>query len=184
MNFLHFLIAVLTTSFVQAQFNFNYNFSTTGRRVCLAEATVSTTNPSLTISLLDHFANTTETYTIKRRILNGSHLDWTTLVSNLPASTQTWTDTNVTLGSIFEYQIRRTTSTGDAIIHITIPVLYDQSNYKGAMILAIDTSLQTSLATEITQLKKDLTNEGWRVIELFLRLIQHVAYIATSTYYM
>jgi hypothetical protein len=168
MNFLHFLIAVLTTSFVQAQFNFNYNFSTTGRRVCLAEATVSTTNPSVTISLLDHFANTTETYTIKRRILNGSHLDWTTLVSNLPASTQTWTDTNVSLGSVFEYQIRRTTSTGDAIIHITIPVLYDQSNYKGAMILAIDTSLQTSLATEITQLKKDLTNEGWRVIELFV----------------
>lgn len=168
MNFLHFLVAVLTTSFVQAQFNFNYNFSTTGRRVCLAESTVSTTNPSVTISLLDHFANTTETYTIKRRILNGTHLDWTTLVSNLPASTQTWTDTNVSLGSVFEYQIRRTTSTGDAIIHITIPVLYDQSNYKGAMILAIDTSLQTSLATEITQLKKDLTNEGWRVIELFV----------------
>lgn len=168
MNFLYLLTAILTTSFLQAQFNFNYNFSTTGRRVCLAEATISTTNPSVTISFLDYFTNTTETYTVKRRVLNGTHSDWITLVSNLPASTQTWTDTNVSIGSVFEYQVRRTTSTGDAIIHLTAPVLYDQSNYKGRMILAIDTSLLTSLATEIAQLKKDLTNEGWRVIELFV----------------
>ena len=168
MNFFYrlFLLAIVSTT--QAQFNFNYNFNTNGRRVCLIHASVNTSSPSVTLHLLDEFANTSEPYTIKRRPLNGTNADWTTLVTNLAPTTTSWTDFNVILGNSYEYQVRRTTSSGDAIGHLTAAILYDQSNYKGRMILAIDASFQTSLAVEIVQLKKDLTHEGWHVIELYV----------------
>ena len=95
MNFFYrfFLLAIVSTT--QAQFNFNYNFNTNGRRVCLIQASVNTSSPSVTLHLLDGFANTTEPYTIKRRPLNGTNADWSTLVTNLAPTTTSWTDFNV-----------------------------------------------------------------------------------------
>lgn len=151
-----------------AQFNFSYNFNSSGRRVCLTQSSVNTNVPNVTIQLLDSFANTTEPYTIKRRPINSINSDWTVVASNLSATATSWTDINVVLGEAYEYQVRRTISVGDAIGNLTVSVKHDQSNYKGKMILAIDNSFQSSLATEILQLKKDLTNEGWNVIELYV----------------
>jgi hypothetical protein len=168
MKFLYSFFLLIIFVNTQAQFNFSYNFNSNGRRVCLLQSYVNSVTPSVTIDLLDSFANTTELYTIKRRPLNGTNSDWTTLVTNLPATTTNFTDTNVILDNAYEYQVRRTIANGDAIGHLTVALNYDQSNYKGRMILAIDTSFQTSLATEILQLKRDLTNEGWHVVELYV----------------
>jgi len=162
---LSFLFIVFSVS---AQFNFSYNFNATGRRVCLVQSTVNTAVPNVTIQFLDSFANTTEPYTIKRRPINGTNSAWTIVATNLSGTATSWTDTNVVLGEAYEYQVRRAISNGDAIGHLTVSLKYDQSNYKGKMILTIDNSFQSSLATEILQLKKDLTNEGWNVIELYV----------------
>lgn len=162
---LSFLFIVFSVS---AQFNFSYNFNATGRRVCLVQSTVNTAVPNVTIQFLDSFANTTEPYTIKRRPINGTNSAWTIVATNLSGTATSWTDTNVVVGEAYEYQVRRAISNGDAIGHLTVSLKYDQSNYKGKMILTIDNSFQSSLATEILQLKKDLTNEGWNVIELYV----------------
>lgn len=162
------LLVLFLTTQLQAQFNFNYNFNSNGRRVCLIQSSINANNPSITIEFLDKFSNTSEPYTIKRRGLNGTNSDWVTLASNLPPTSINWTDTTVSLGEVYEYQVRRSTTSGDAIGHLTVGVNYDQTNYKGKMILVIDNSFQTSLAVELLQLKKDLTNEGWNVIELFV----------------
>lgn len=162
------LLVLFLTTQLQAQFNFNYNFNSNGRRVCLIQSSINANNPSVTIEFLDKFSNTSEPYTIKRRSLNGINSDWVTLASNLPPTSINWTDTTVSLGEVYEYQVRRSTTSGDAIGHLTVGVNYDQTNYKGKMILVIDNSFQTSLAVELLQLKKDLTNEGWNVIELFV----------------
>jgi hypothetical protein len=153
---------------LNAQFNFNYNFNANGRRVCLLQSSVNISTPSITIQFLDSFANTTEPYTIKRRAINGTDSDWLIVATNLSATSTSWTDTNIVLEEAYEYQVRRSISGGDAIGYLTVSVKYDQSNYKGKMILAIDNSFQSSLAAEILQLKKDLTNEGWNVIELYV----------------
>lgn len=168
MKFIYCLFTLIISVTLQAQFNFNYNFNSNGRRVCLVQSSVNASTPSVTIDLLDRFANTSEPYTIKKRPLNGTNNDWTTVATNLPATTINWTDTNVLVGNVYEYQVRRTISGGDAIGHLTVSVHYDQSNYKGRMILAIDNSFQSSLAAEIIQLKQDLTNEGWYVIEIYV----------------
>ena len=162
------LIICFLTSQIYGQINFNYNFNTTGQRVCLVSANV-TENPAIVvINLHDNNQNTTQNYTIKRRPINGQNTDWIVVASNIPATTTSWTDTNVTLGSAYEYQISRNTGSQTATGYVTACIRYDQSDYKGRMILVIDNSFQTSLSSEIAQLKKDLIFEGWFVEELYV----------------
>lgn len=162
------LFFVLLFQFSFSQFNFDYDFNTTGRRVCLISASVLENPPEITINLHDSAVNTSENYTIKRRPINGLFSDWTIVASNIPATTATWTDINVALGDAFEYQVSRNTGSQIATGYVTATLRYDQSNYKGQLILVIDNSFQNSLATDINQLKTDLTNEGWFVNEIYV----------------
>ncbi len=154
------------TSQIYAQFNFDFDINTTGQRVCLVSATASENPATITINLLDNYFNSQFNYTIKRRPINGSNADWITVASDVTAIN--WTDTNVSVGDVFEYQVRRLRQTFDAIGYVTACVKYDQSDHKGQMILVIDNSFQASLSSEILQLKRDLTHEGWFVNELFV----------------
>ncbi|WP_452221117.1 T9SS type A sorting domain-containing protein [Lacinutrix salivirga] len=163
-----FLFLLLLCNLSFGQFNFDYDFNNTGRRVCLVSASVVESPPQVIINLHDSELNTSENYTIKKRPINGLHADWSTVATNLPAMTSTWTDTNVALGDAFEYQISRNTGTQIARGYVTAAIMYDQTDYKGQMILVIDVTFQNSLMAEITQLKTDLTNEGWFVNELYV----------------
>lgn len=162
------IIFLLIPYFSFSQFNFNYDFNNTGRRVCLISATSIESPPQIIINLHDAAVNTTENYTIRRRPINGLYTDWNIVATNIAATTTFWTDTNVSLGDAFEYQVSRNTGTQTATGYITGSLRYDQTDYRGQMILVIDVSFQTSLAAEIAQLKTDLTNEGWFVNELFV----------------
>lgn len=152
---------------IYAQFNFDYNFNTTGRRVCIVNATVSESPASITLHLLDNNFNTSENYTIKRRPINSSNSDWTIIASGFISAT--YTDTNVALGQTYEYQVSRTTVSGIATGYVTACIRYDQTDYKGQMILVIDASFQNSLSAELQQLKQDLIYEGWYVNELYFQ---------------
>lgn len=151
---------------IYAQFNFNFDSNNTGQRVCLVSATTNENPASITINLLDNYLNSQFNYTIKRRPINGLNSDWTTVATNI--SSLNWTDTNVSVGNAFEYQVRRLRQTFDAIGYVTACIKYDQTLPKGQMILVIDNSFQNSLSTEILQLKKDLTAEGWLVNQIFV----------------
>lgn len=167
MNKINTILLFFLTLQIYSQINFNYNFNTTGQRVCLVSAVVSENPASVTINLHDSSQNTTQNYTIKKRPINGNNNDWITIASNIPAATSSWTDTNVSLGSAYEYQISRNTGSQIATGYLTACIRYDQTNYKGRMLLVIDQTFQTSLATEIQQLQRDLTYEGWTVETLF-----------------
>ncbi len=153
---------------VFGQINFTYNFNTTGQRVCLVSATVSENPASVVINLHDSSQNTSQNYTIKRRPINGQNSDWVVVATNIPANTATWTDTNVTLGSAYEYQISRNTGTQTATGYLTACIKYDQTNHKGRMLLVVDNSFEISLATEIQQLQNDLTYDGWFVETIYV----------------
>ncbi|WP_445454737.1 T9SS type A sorting domain-containing protein [Flavobacterium sp. 25HG05S-40] len=167
MNKTVLLLLSLFSFQIYAQFNFAYNFNTTGRRVCLVNATVIESPASVTLHLLESNFNTSENYTIKRRPINGSQSDWTILASGL--INPTYTDTNVTVGQAYEYQVSRNTVSGIATGYVTACVRYDQSDYKGQIILVIDASFQNSLSVELQQLKQDLIYEGWFVNELYFQ---------------
>ena len=161
-------ILCLIVSQIYGQFNFNYNFNTTGNRVCLISANIQENPAQVIINLHESTLNTTQNYTIKRRPINGLNSDWTTVATNIAPSTPTWTDTNVSLGDAYEYQVSRNSGSTIATGYVSACIRYDQTDYKGRMILVIDNTFQTSLATEILQLKKDLTNEGWFVEEIYV----------------
>lgn len=166
MKNIYIILFCFLISQIYSQFNFNYDINTTGTRVCLISATVSENPASITINLLENILNNQLVYTIKRRPINGSNSDWTTLTNN--ATAINWVDTNISIGQVYEYQVSRVSGTDFAIGYTTACLRYDQSNYKGQMILVIDNSFQTSLALEILQLKKDLTAEGWFINQLFV----------------
>jgi hypothetical protein len=129
------------------------------KRVAVVEATVQESPPQITIHFLDY--NDNKSYEIFRRALHA--YNWGTKIATVPANTQTWTDTNVSVGDVYEYQIRKKTANRDAIGYIAAGIRYDQSGYRGRMILLIDNTITTPLSTEIEQLKTDLIGDGWFV---------------------
>ena len=129
-------------------------------RVVVVEATVQESPPQITIHFLSTYYNNNP-YKIYRRSLHGNN--WGTKIVTVPAKRKSWTDNNVSVGDVYEYQIRKKTGTRDAIGYIAAGIRYDQSGYRGRMILLIDNTITTSLSTEIEQLKTDLVGDGWFV---------------------
>jgi hypothetical protein len=80
-----------------------------------------------------------------------------------------WTDANVTLGQVWEYQVRRSAtwtfngSTYDAIGYTIGSLNADNTTYQGQMILLVANDIVSSLAAKYTRLIKELTADGWYV---------------------
>ena len=164
------LVALITLMFSAnstfAQWNFTFNYNSAGQRVALVEATVSETTPSITLHFIDSASNSSNSFDVYRRPLHGNGIDWV-LQTSLSAGTGTWTDLNVSVGDVWEYQVKRDMGTQYATGYVSAGIRYDQSNYDGRMILLIDSTMMAPLALELNQLKKDLTGEGWFVEEIY-----------------
>jgi chitodextrinase len=86
---------------------------------------------------------------------------WGTAVATPSASGNTWSDTNVTVGTKYEYRVQATTSAGEANGYIVSGIRVPASDYQGKVILVIDNTFQTSLASEILTLQNDYRKKGW-----------------------
>lgn len=167
------LLVLAKTNTASAQ-NFTFNFNSNGQRVCLVESEVNITIPSVTIKLLDSNQNSFYTTDIYRRPLYGSGSDWSLIASNLSIVTNQWTDNNVALGDVWEYQIRRQNSwtynaqTYDAIGYTVGAILKDNSSYQGRMVLLVTNDIVNDLNKKYIRLKKELTGEGWLVNEIMV----------------
>jgi hypothetical protein len=161
------LLALLIANSTNAQLPFSFNNANNGRRVVLVQSSTSSSPAAVTIRLFDAAQNPTELIKIFRRPFMGNGTQWVQVASVSGGTTQ-WTDNNVSNGQVWEYQIRRTTSSGDAIGYTSGALQYDQTNYRGRLILLIDSSFITSLAAEINILKKDLTGDGWFIEQLYV----------------
>ncbi len=101
-------------------------------------------------------------YTVHRKLKTAS--TWTQLGTAVGGATQ-YVDNTVTTGTPYEYKVVRTTSsagTGYGCIASGIQVPMDDS--RGKMVLIVDNTFATSLATPITQLINDLRADGWVVL--------------------
>ncbi len=166
-----YLLLLLVAFNVNAQ-NYNFNFNTTGRRVCLVSSEVDLTNENVKIIFHDSLSNTNEPIFINRRLL-GTHT-WNSVANNINAGTGHWFDTNVSLGEVWEYQIKRQntwTFSGNnysATGYTLGALLNDNSIYKGQMILLVSNDIPLNLSNKYFRLKKELTSEGWMVNELIV----------------
>lgn len=93
---------------------------------------------------------------------NLNDLSWTPLAM-LNASDTFYTDTTVKVGQGIEYQIVSITPSYNGYGYIYAANKLDKYNYKGKLLLLVDSNYKLPLATEIIQLQKDLRGDGWQI---------------------
>lgn len=172
MKNVYLFIAILCNLiFLQAQ-NFDFDFNTTGRRVCLVSTEVDLNTPEVKILFNDYQSNSDEFMTVNRRLLGEQ--TWTNVAVNIPPGTAEWVDADVGLGEVWEYQIVRENTwfyndTSYSAIGYTIgSLLKDNTTYKGQIILLVADDVPTSLSEKYTRLKKEITADGWFINELIV----------------
>lgn len=87
---------------------------------------------------------------------------WGNAIATLPTNTIQYVDTNVTLGESYEYKVDRQGNIGSGYISagIKVPTVDSQ----GKVILIVDSSKVSAMATEIQTFVSDLEAEGWIVL--------------------
>ncbi|MBN8523773.1 MAG: hypothetical protein J0M02_00215 [Planctomycetes bacterium] len=88
---------------------------------------------------------------------------WGPLLANLPGSATSYVDAGVVVGQRYEYHIAATqngvNAVGFVLAGIEIPLVED----RGRVLLVVDQTLQSALASEISRLRRDLVGDGWSV---------------------
>ncbi|TAG09932.1 MAG: hypothetical protein EAZ42_05170 [Verrucomicrobia bacterium] len=152
--------------------NFTFDYNNNGKRVCLVSSEINAANNQVKILFLDHLSNTSDPTFVSRRALGATA--WTPVANALPPGTPHWTDTNVTPGEIWEYQIKRKNTTifnnvtYDATGYTIGSLLSDNTHYKGQMVLLVANDIPANLSAKYTRLKKEIVADGWLVNELIV----------------
>ncbi len=112
-------------------------------------------------------------YTVYRKLI--SDTTWGAAIATLTNSATGFTDTNVALGSAFEYQILEpkdyypyptppasqwTTAYGYIYAGLQVPLVEN----RGKVILVVDNTFSAALTNELAQLALDLVGDGWQVL--------------------
>lgn len=103
-------------------------------------------------------------YTIYRKLKSSTA--WGTAISTLSGSSTQYVDNSVTQNVYYEYKVTRSSSLGNAYGYVSSALRLDPIEYKGRMILVVDNTFTSSLATQITQLQSDLKSDGWNVTRI------------------
>ena len=84
----------------------------------------------------------------------------------LPGTSTNYKDTNVTVGTGYEYQIVKATSkyTGYGYIYAGINIPFTEN--RGKLLLVIDGTCAASLSNELAVLRQDMIGDGWTVVRL------------------
>ncbi len=110
------------------------------------------------------------TFTIYRK--SPSSQDWgTPLASGVSLSQEgVWTDSAVTVGTLYEYRFVNTAGTASRSIYpsgyILCGIKVDGTQPRGRIAVLVASDVLTTLAPEFAQYKADLTADGWTVHEV------------------
>ncbi|MDR3412351.1 MAG: YDG domain-containing protein [Formivibrio sp.] len=101
-------------------------------------------------------------YTVYRKTLGAN--SWGGGVATLASTVAGFADKNVTVGSNYEYRISKAASGyyGEGYVYagIQMPLI----GSRGKVILLVDRTFSTNLATELARLQADLVGDGWTVL--------------------
>lgn len=126
---------------------------------------------------VDSFATS---YTLYRKLKTDAV--WTLILADSTTAKKlhTYTDTNVTVGAAFEYQIIKIANNGNKYYgfgYIYAGIKLPAAGYRGKVILMVDSTFATSLATSIQRLQQDMTGDGWNVITHYVNRTDTVPHI-------
>lgn len=94
-------------------------------------------------------------------------LSWTELAT-LSSTDTTYTDSSVIAGQGVEYQVVKLTPNYNGYGYIYAADGLDKYNYRGKLLLLVDSNYLLPLATEIEQLQADLRGDGWQVVTRYV----------------
>src|SRR5438552_6534274 len=128
-----------------------------------ASATVQASPAQITLVWPQDTYMLPNSYTVYRKAPTATSWGSGTL---LPGSATSYTDSNVIIGTPYEYQIVKSTSqyTGYGYVYagITIPA----TENRGKVLLVVENTYAANLTNELTRLQQDLVGDGWAVMRL------------------
>ena len=111
------------------------------------------------------YPNATE-YRISRKLSAATSFTTLTTITTGASTLANYVDTTVAVGTGYEYEVRRLISTdtvygyGYIASAINLPLVEN----RGKLVLLVDDTMATPLATELTRLEADLRGDGWTVL--------------------
>lgn len=88
---------------------------------------------------------------------------WGTAVTTLTKDITEYVDSTIVTGTLYEYQIQATKGTTTAYGYITSGTNIPVEDARGTLLLLVDDTMATPLATELDRLELDLIGDGWKI---------------------
>jgi hypothetical protein len=100
-------------------------------------------------------------YQVYRRLVGAT--SWG-VAKTLPVNASNYVDTIVVNGGAYEYQVSKSAANyyGEGYIYVGIQAPLNDS--RGKVVLLVDNTFSSNLATELTRLQQDLVGDGWTVL--------------------
>jgi hypothetical protein len=124
-------------------------------------ATVQASPPQITLHWENDDIYGVTNFTIYRKAKDAT--SWN-LLTSLDGSTFSWTDSNVSVGSTYEYQILKGGANHVGYGYIYSGVDAPLIEKRGKLLLVVATNGIESLSTELSRLQSDIIGDGWQVI--------------------
>ena len=129
---------------------------------------VATDSPSPQITLSWDTQLSGYEITISKRLLGDTGAaTWGTPIVTVTNPVQSYVDTNIVVGTIYEYKLYRPQYDAEHLsttFYITSGIKAPLIEDRGKIILIVDDTIASPLAPELSRLERDLTGDGWTVI--------------------
>jgi hypothetical protein len=126
-------------------------------------ATVQTSPAQITLSWPQDTTTTPGSYVVSRKAVSAT--SWGSPVT-LPGSATSYKDASVTPGVSYEYQIVKNTPIHTGYGYIVSGINVPMTDYRGKVLLVVENTYATPLATELARLQQDLVGDGWSVVRI------------------
>ncbi len=115
---------------------------------------------------------TTSQYIVFRKLKSAG--TWGTPLATLTGTTTQYTDNTANPGSNYEYRVIRAGSGYNGFGYINAGIEVPATEYRGKLILLVDSSFLLPLAAEINRLTNDIEGDGWTVLRFAVSRNAHV----------
>jgi hypothetical protein len=141
----------------------------------IVQLTTSTTENPATISFNWNPIPGESIISIYRK--NKDISDWGAAIASLPANANEYTDNTVETGVEYEYKITKTSELRPVITYVSAGIKCREVEYRGKVILLVDSSFVDSLQYELIRFETDLLGDGWEVLRKDISRNASVKYV-------
>src|ERR1041384_4281171 len=150
-----------TLLLVSAPFHRSRAVEPTWNYAVQVSSAVQSSPPQITLNWPQDTSGTPVSYTVYRKAPNATSWGGGTA---LAGSTTTYTETSVSAGTVYEYQIVKNAGTYYGYGYIQTGLNVPLVESRGKVVLIVDNTYAANLAAELTRLQQDLAGDGWTVL--------------------